>query len=95
MHWLLFYDYVDDILERRGPFRDAHLAHARDAHDRGRLLVAGAMTDPVDGAVFVFGGDDPSVIEEFVGGDPYVTGGLVKSWRIRVWTVVTGTERLT
>jgi hypothetical protein len=24
MHWLLTYDYVDDIATRRAPFREAH-----------------------------------------------------------------------
>ena len=30
MYSLLLYDYVDDIVERRAPFRDAHLALVRD-----------------------------------------------------------------
>jgi hypothetical protein len=27
MYYLLLYDVVDDFIERRAPFRDAHLAH--------------------------------------------------------------------
>lgn len=27
--WLLLYTYVDDMLERRGPHRDEHLARIR------------------------------------------------------------------
>ncbi|MDQ4131884.1 MAG: YciI-like protein [Actinomycetota bacterium] len=90
MYWLLFYDYVDDIVERRPPLRDAHLAVARAAHDRGTLRAAGALTDPVDGAVFVFETDDSAVVEEFAHKDPYVNGGLVTGWRVRPWTVVVG-----
>ena len=92
MYWLLFYDYVDGIAERRGPFRDAHLALARQAHDAGTLLAAGALADPLDGAVFVFRADDASVVEAFVGKDPYVKAGLVTGWRVRRWTVVVGGE---
>jgi hypothetical protein len=90
MHSLLLYDYVDDIVERRVPFRDAHLALAREAHEQGVLLLAGALAEPVDGAVFVFATDDRSVVEGFVSRDPYVREGLVTAWRIRPWNVVIG-----
>ncbi|MDP9387548.1 MAG: YciI-like protein [Actinomycetota bacterium] len=93
MHWLLLYDYVDDIVERRAPFREAHLALARRAHERGTLLLAGALAEPVDGAVFVFTTDDRSVAEQFVRSDPYVEEGLVTAWTIRPWNVVIGGER--
>ncbi|MDQ4068501.1 MAG: YciI-like protein [Actinomycetota bacterium] len=94
MYWLLFYDYVDDIAARRAPFRDAHLALVRETASRGPLLVAGALAEPLDGAVFVFVADDTSAVEEFVGQDPYVREGLVTDWRIRPWTVVVGADRL-
>ncbi len=90
MHSLLFYDYVDDIVERRAPFRQAHLRLAGEAHERGDLLMAGALTEPVDGGVFVFATDDRSVVEDFVTKDPYVREGLVTAWRIRTWNVVIG-----
>lgn len=92
MHHLLFYDYVEDIAERRAPFREAHLALARQAHEAGTLLLAGALAEPLDGAVFVFKTGDPAVVEEFVENDPYVAEGLVTGWRIRPWTVVIGGE---
>jgi uncharacterized protein YciI len=91
-YWLLFYDVVDDYVERRAPLRPAHLAHATAAHERGELLLAGALADPPDGAVLVFCGDDASVAEEFAAADPYVQNGLVTSWRVRAWTVVVGAE---
>jgi uncharacterized protein YciI len=89
MHSLLFYDYVDDIAERRTPFREAHLALVSEAHERGVLLMAGALVEPLDGAVLVFTTDDRSVVEDFVAKDPYVQAGLVTSWRVRSWNVVT------
>jgi uncharacterized protein YciI len=85
MHSLLFYDYVDDILERRAPFRQAL---AGQLHKQGVLLMAGALTEPVDGAVFVFATNDRSIVKDFVANDPYVREGLVTAWRIRSWNVV-------
>ena len=88
VHYLLFYDVVDDYVTRRAPFRDAHLALVRRVYDRGELLMGGALANPVDGAVLVFRGPSPKAAEEFAKADPYVTNGLVKSWRIREWSTV-------
>jgi uncharacterized protein YciI len=90
MYSLLFYDYVENIVERRALFREEHLALAGEMHERGVLLMAGALVEPVDGAVLVFTTDDRLVVEDFVARDPYVREGLVTSWRIRPWNVVLG-----
>ncbi|MFN3978991.1 MAG: YciI-like protein [Caldilinea sp.] len=90
MYYILFYEYVADILERRAPYRSEHLAGAQAAHDRGELVMAGALAEPVDRAVLIFKVNDPQVIEAFVHNDPYVKAGLVTSWQIRPWTVVIG-----
>jgi uncharacterized protein YciI len=89
-HFLLFYEGAPDYLERRPQFRDAHLKHAWAAVERGDLVVAGALADPVDGAVLMFQGKDRSVAEEFAKADPYVVNGLVANWRVREWTTVVG-----
>jgi uncharacterized protein YciI len=90
MHYLLFYEYVDDVLERRPPFRKAHLTAAWESHDRGELVLGGAYANPVDGALFLFKADSPAVAEEFAKTDPYVTGGIVKRWTVREWSTVAG-----
>lgn len=89
-HWLLQYDVVDDYVERRAPHRAEHLGLVQAAHERGELLLAGALADPVDGAMLVFTADDRSVVEAFVAADPYVRSGCVTAWRIRAWSVVVG-----
>jgi uncharacterized protein YciI len=90
MYYLLFYDYVDDMVNRRTPVRAEHLAHATAHVERGQLKMAGAYSDEVDGAVFVWTVDNRAVIERFVADDPYVQHGLVPSYRIRPWNVVVG-----
>ena len=89
-HFLLFYDYAPNVLERRPAFRGAHLEHAWAAVERGEILVAGALADPVDGAVLMFAGEDRTVAEAFARADPYVTNGLVARWYVREWTTVVG-----
>ena len=90
MHYILFYDVVDDYASRRAQFREAHLKLARQAYERGELVLAGALADPVDGAVLVFRGLTPQAAEAFAQADPYVTNGLVTRWRVRKWTTVVG-----
>src|SRR5689334_11038229 len=90
MHFLLFYEVAPDYLERRELFRSEHLALAWEAHARGELLLGGALTDPVDGAVLLFRGDSAAMAEAFARADPYVRNGLVTGWRVRPWRTVVG-----
>jgi uncharacterized protein YciI len=92
MHYLLFYTYIPEILERRPQFRGAHLNHARAAIGRGELRLAGAFADPVDGAALFFSAPSKDVVERFAREDPYVTGGLVTKWTVREWTTVVGED---
>ena len=88
-HLLLEYDLVDDYLERRAALREDHLALARAAHERGELLLAGALPDPFDRALLVWTAPR-EVVERFAADDPYVRHGLVRAWRVRPWNVVVG-----
>jgi uncharacterized protein YciI len=90
MHFILFYDVVADYVARRAQFRSLHLEHVRRAHERGELVLAGALADPPDGAVLVFNGPTPDSAEAFAKADPYVTNGLVTAWRVRKWMTVIG-----
>lgn len=92
MHYLLFYEVVDDYISRRAAFRAAHIAHARESIARGELVLAGAFANPPDGAVFLFSGSSPAAAERFAANDPYVTNGLVTRWRVREWSTVVGRD---
>jgi uncharacterized protein len=83
--YMLFYDYVEDMLERRTPHRDAHLAHVKTQRDAGHIVLAGPLGDPPAGAALAFRGIGPDSIEEFVNEDPYVKAGLVTDWRVQFW----------
>jgi len=90
VHYLLFYDVVDNYVERRAPLRAAHLTLARAAADRGELVLAGGLANPADGSVLLFKGDSPAAAEAFARADPYVVNGVVTKWRVREWTTVVG-----
>ncbi|WNV73673.1 YciI-like protein [Geodermatophilus sp. DSM 44513] len=87
MHLVLEYALADDYLQRREALRGDHLALARAAHERGELLLAGALPDPYDRALLVWTAPR-EMVQRFAEADPYVVHGLVTSWTIRPWNVV-------
>lgn len=87
-HFLLLYDYPDDVLERRGPYRDDHLELIRRWQQDGRLLLAGAIGDPVHGGALAFRVEDQTEIDEFMNADPYVQNGVITGHRVEPWNVV-------
>jgi uncharacterized protein YciI len=89
VHLVLEYTLADDYLQRRAALREEHLALVRAAHERGELLMAGALPDPYDRALLVWTAPR-EVVERFAGSDPYVVQGLVTGWTIRHWDVVVG-----
>jgi len=91
-YYALFYQVVEGFVERRLPFREAHLAHARHAAERGELALGGALAEPADTALIVFRGDSPDAARAFAEKDPYVRNGLVQRWQVRPWNVVVGTD---
>jgi uncharacterized protein YciI/heme-degrading monooxygenase HmoA len=92
-YYALLYELVDDMVTRRVPFREEHLRLAREARERGELVLAGALSEPVDRALLVFHVEDKSKVEDFARKDPYVLNGLAKKWEVRPWNVVVGNEQ--
>ncbi|MDR2325669.1 MAG: YciI family protein [Acidovorax sp.] len=95
MHHLLTYHYTADYLERRGAYRNAHIAKAWQAQAQGLLVLAGAAGEPPDRAVYVFDAPSAAPIEAFVKDDPYYLNGLVARYEIQPWTTVVGKDAKT
>lgn len=82
--FILRYDYVADVLEKRGPYREEHLELAR------KMSLSGGPTTPLDatvptGAFFTFATAEDA--QEFAALDPYVTAGIVTHQEISQWTI--------
>jgi uncharacterized protein len=87
-YFVLTYEVVGDYVERRAQFREEHLGIAKESQERGELILAGAVGDPVDGALLVFRVEDAAIAEDFARNDPYVINGLVTNWTVKPWNVV-------
>ena len=88
--YALIYTVVEDYMARRPQYRADHLLLAREASERGELVLAGALGDPPDRALLIFRGEDASAAEAFAARDPYVRNGLVSHWEVQPWAVVIG-----
>jgi uncharacterized protein YciI len=91
-HFALLYDMVENFVERRKPFREAHIQHVNDAHARGLIVMAGPLGDPPDGGLLIFRAESPVPVDEWVRSDTYVTNGIVVGWRVRPWNLVIGAD---
>jgi uncharacterized protein YciI len=78
------YAAVPDFLPLAREHGAAHRARLQEFAARGVLLLAGPLDDPPSGdALAVF--TTREAAEEFVAGDPFVTGGVVARWTVRPW----------
>ena len=68
---------------------------AQAAVARGELVLGGALAEPADQAILLFKGTGPDAATAFAEADPYVREGLVRSWKVRLWTTVVGADALT
>lgn len=92
--YLLHYDYVPDVLEKRGPHREGHLGLAKELIAEGKCLSGGPTGTPgavvPSGALFIFLEKDAA--EQFVSRDPYVSAGIVTGYSIKEWVVAVEKE---
>ncbi len=95
-HFLLIYNYAPDFMEKRGPVRPAHLDLCRASVARDELQLGGAVPsdDPPFG-LLLFKAESGEVAEAFARADPYVSAGVVATWRVREWITVVGEGALT
>jgi|Tabmets5t2r1_1033131.scaffolds.fasta_scaffold87357_2 uncharacterized protein len=77
------YEYVPDMESRRDPHRADHLAFLRAAADAGWMVLAGALTDPVDTGWLVVRAESTRGAYERVLDDPYARAGLIRSVTVR------------
>lgn len=92
--FLLKYEYIPDVLEQRGPYREEHIALAKKFIAEGTCLSGGPTGNVGEeipkGALFVF--TDAQAAKSYAEGDPYVANGIVTQYSIEEWNVVVEKE---
>eukprot|EP00985_Skeletonema_marinoi_P024585 scaffold17210_cov139-Skeletonema_marinoi.AAC.1 len=94
--YLLNYEYIPDVLEKRGPYREGHLGLAKEMAAEGTCVSGGPFNPPgsdiPNGALFVF--TTKEAAEKFAAEDPYIEGGIVTKSTISEWTVAIGRDEM-
>ncbi len=91
-YYVLNYQLSENYLQERGQYRAEHLGMAKEAAEKGELVLGGAMDDPADQAILIFRGADENIARQFAENDPYVKNGLIKKWEVRKWNAVVGSK---
>ena len=56
--------------------------------EQGKIVMAGAFAEPVDGGLFIFKNVTKEEIDDYIKGDPYYKNGLITDYKVKAWTVV-------
>ena len=88
--YVVQYDYVADALEKRKPYREAHLSHIGKQVELGNVILGGAVDHPPTGALLILRNLTAGQIEELVKNDPYFINGVVKNYAIKPYIAVAG-----
>jgi uncharacterized protein len=82
--YVLFYESADDVAAKAPAHFPAHRERLHAFHERGALLAVGTFGNPQDeGSMGIFTSREAA--EEFAREDPFVLGGVVRSWRVLEW----------
>ncbi|GLI02505.1 hypothetical protein Pa4123_77830 [Phytohabitans aurantiacus] len=88
--FLVIYQYVPDMEQRRTESRPAHIAWLKERAEAGRLILAGATLDPVDSAVLIVRGEDILAVRRMLLDDPYAAANLIVGVTVRPMGVAVG-----
>lgn len=80
---ILEYEYVDNVLEKRVPYRPGHLEIFGKQSKDGNVVIGGPVDDPPSGARIIFRNLTAKEIDDIVQQDPYVINNIVTKYTIR------------
>jgi uncharacterized protein YciI len=85
--YVLWGSYCEDVLEKRAPYRQAHLDRLTKLKEAGTLLTLGPTQDLTK--VFgVYEAEDEAAVRQLVEEDPYWQNGVWTEYEIKEWMQV-------
>jgi uncharacterized protein YciI len=82
--YVLWGTYCEDVLEKRMPYREAHLAGLKQQKETGVLLTIGPTKD----ITHVFGlyeAENEAIVRELIESDPYWQNGIWTAYEVKEW----------
>jgi uncharacterized protein YciI len=85
--YVLWGSYCDNALEKRPPYREAHLQGLQAQKEQGILVALGPTTD--NRKVFgIYDAEDEATVRQLVEADPYWQNGIWTDYEIHAWNQV-------
>ncbi len=82
--YVMWGSYCENVLEKRAPYRDAHLAGLAKQKEDGILITIGPTQDLTK--IFgIYEADDEATVRKLVESDPYWQNGIWTEYHIKEW----------
>ncbi|MBD2480783.1 MULTISPECIES: YciI family protein [Planktothrix] len=85
--YVMFGTYCEDVLEKREPYRAAHLEGLKQQKESGVLLTIGPTQD-VTKVFGIYEAEDEATVRQLVESDPYWQNGIWTEYDVKAWIQV-------
>ncbi|HEY9764476.1 MAG TPA: YciI family protein [Trichocoleus sp.] len=85
--YVMWGSYCENVLEKRAPYREAHLQGLQSQKDSGILVTLGPTAD-VTKVFGIYEADSEADVRAVVEGDPYWQNGIWTEYKIYEWNQV-------
>jgi uncharacterized protein YciI len=82
--YVMWGSYCEDVLEKRAPYRQAHLEGLKAQQERGILLTIGPTKD-LSQVFAIYEAEDEATVREVVETDPYWQNGIWTEYEVKEW----------
>lgn len=85
--YVMWGSYCENVIEKRAPYREAHLQGLQAQKDQGILVALGPTAD-VTKVFGIYEADSEAAVHQVVEGDPYWQNGIWTDYQIYEWNQV-------
>lgn len=85
--YVMWGTYCEGVLEKREPFRAAHLAGLKQQKEAGVLMTIGPTQD-VTKVFGIYEAEDEATVRQLVESDPYWQNGIWTEYDVKEWIQV-------
>ncbi len=85
--FVMWGSYCENALEKRPPYRAAHLEGLQAQKESGILVALGPTVDNTK-VLGIYEADDENAVRQLVEGDPYWQNGIWTEYEIHAWNQV-------
>ncbi|MEB3294818.1 MAG: YciI family protein [Synechococcales bacterium] len=82
--YILLGSYCDDVLEKRAPYREAHLAGLQQQKQDGILITLGPTQD-LSKVFGIYEAENEAIVRTLIEADPYWQHGIWTEYDIKEW----------